>query len=60
MTQAHWLVQDLCGRLSVGGAGDAQCWALAVLRGPIRRRPYNRGEIIAMSRAEKLFISDFY
>lgn len=44
----------LCGRF-----GDADAMALAVLRGPIRRRPYNRGEIITRSRAETIFINDF-
>jgi hypothetical protein len=31
-----------------------------MLRGPIRRRPYNRGEIIAMKRQELIGLSDFY
>jgi hypothetical protein len=41
----------LCGRLSVGDT-EVLITASTVLRGPIRRRPYNRGEIIAMKRAE--------
>ena len=51
--------QDLCERLSVGDFGRCRCMALAVLRGPIRRRPYNRGQIITMSRAEMAFITGF-
>jgi hypothetical protein len=47
--------RDLRGRLSVGGA-EAKTSALAVLRGPIRRRPYNRGKIIAMKRGELIVI----
>lgn len=43
----------LCGR-SVEGAGVNRR-----MRGPIRRRPYNRGEIIAMSRAERSFLLVF-
>ena len=50
-TPAH----DLRGRLSVGGA-EAKTRVLAVLRGPIRRRPYNRGKIIAMKRGELIVI----
>ena len=47
--------RDLRGRLSVGGA-EAKTSALAVMRGPIRRRPYNRGKIIAMKRGELIVI----
>lgn len=35
---------DLCGRLSVGNLG-VNTEALTMLRGPIRRRPYNRGRL---------------
>ncbi|RMT40517.1 hypothetical protein ALP47_04364 [Pseudomonas savastanoi] len=31
-----------------------------MLRGPIRRRPYNRGEIIAMKWQELIALNDFY
>ena len=47
--------RDLRGRLSVGGA-KAKTSVLAVLRGPIRRRPYNRGKIIAMKRGKLIVI----
>jgi hypothetical protein len=51
--------RDLCGRLSVG-ITKALIRRLAMLRGPIRRRPYNRGKIIAMKRQELIVLSDFY
>lgn len=44
----------LCGR-SGEGAGVKRR-----VRGPIRRRPYNRGEIITRSRAERSFFLGFY
>ena len=31
-----------------------------MLRGPIRRRPYNRGKIIAMKRGEMIPLNHFY
>ena len=34
--------------------------ALTLLRGPIRRRPYNRGEIVAKKCAQLLVFNDFY
>jgi hypothetical protein len=34
--------------------------ALTVLRGPIRRRPYNRGEIVAKNAKEMGVFYDFY
>ena len=45
----------LCGR-----CGGANTSALAVLRGPIRRRPYNRGEIVAKKRGQLILLNDFY
>ena len=50
---------DLCGRLSVGDLG-ANAKALTMLRGPIRRRPYNRGEIVAKNVREMGVFYDFY
>jgi hypothetical protein len=50
---------DLCGRLSVGDLGVDAC-ALTVLRGPIRRRPYNRGEIVSKKCGQLLVFNDFY
>ena len=49
---------DLCGRLSVGELG-ANAEALTMLRGPIRRRPYNRGEIVAKNAKEMGVFYDF-
>jgi hypothetical protein len=34
--------------------------ALTMLRGPIRRRPYNRGEIVSKKRREMVVFDDFY
>jgi hypothetical protein len=34
--------------------------ALTMLRGPIRRRPYNRGEIVAKNVREMGVFYDFY
>ncbi|MFB3302860.1 hypothetical protein [Pseudomonas sp. AMR01] len=34
--------------------------ALTMLRGPIRRRPYNRGEIVAKNAKEMGVFYDFY
>jgi hypothetical protein len=31
-----------------------------MLRGPIRRRPYNRGEIVAKKRREMVEFDEFY
>lgn len=50
---------DLCGRLSVGGF-DVDACALTLSRGPIRRRPYNRGEIVSKKRREMVVFNDFY
>jgi hypothetical protein len=50
---------DLCGRLSVGDLG-VNTEALTMLRGPIRRRPYNRGEIVAKNAREMGVFYDFY
>jgi len=50
---------DLCGRLSVGDL-DANASALTLLRGPIRRRPYNRGEIVSKKCEELVEFNDFY
>jgi hypothetical protein len=50
---------DLCGRLSVGDWG-VNTEALTMLRGPIRRRPYNRGEIVAKNAKEMGVFYDFY
>ncbi len=50
---------DLCGRLSVGDWG-VSAEALTMLRGPIRRRPYNRGEIVAKNAKEMGVFYDFY
>ncbi|KPX60538.1 Uncharacterized protein ALO35_05427 [Pseudomonas amygdali pv. lachrymans] len=57
--RAHSCAHDLCGRLSVGST-KALIRRLAMLRGPIRRRPYNRGEIIAMKWQELIALNDFY
>ena len=51
-TSAHMA----CVGGSLWAVRGAECSASAVLRGPIRRRPYNRGEIIAMKRAEMILI----
>ena len=50
---------DLCGRLSVGDLGVSAV-AITMLRGPIRRRPYNRGEIVAKNAREMGVFYDFY
>jgi len=51
MQDLKW--KALCGRGGEGAGVNRQ------VRGPIRRRPYNRGEIIAMSRAERSLIAVF-
>ena len=53
VTRSVWAA--LCGR-----CGGANTSALAVLRGPIRRRPYNRGEIVAKNAKEMGVFYDFY
>jgi hypothetical protein len=50
---------DLCGRLSVGDL-EVNAEAITMLRGPIRRRPYNRGEIVAKNAREMGVFYDFY
>src|SRR5471032_29076 len=52
-TRSVWAA--LCGR-----CGGANTSALAMLRGPIRRRPYNRGEIVAKKCAQMDVFNDFY
>jgi len=51
-------------RICVGGSLWAMLRvnteALTMLRGPIRRRPYNRGEIVAKKRREMVVFNDFY
>ena len=51
MQDLKW--KALCGRGGEGAGVNRQ------VRGPIRRRPYNRGEIITMSRAERSLIAVF-
>ena len=50
VTRSVWAA--LCGQCE-----GARSEALAVLRSPIRRRPYNRGEIITMKREELILIN---
>jgi len=45
---------------SLWAVRGAKAVALAVLRGPIRRRPYNRGEIVTKKCAEMILFRDFY
>jgi hypothetical protein len=39
---------------------DVDACALTLLRGPIRRRPYNRGEIVSKKCGQLLVFNDFY
>ena len=57
--QARQPLQDLSGRLSVGWGGEG-AGVKRQVRGPIRRRPYNRGEIVAKKCAQLLVFNDFY
>ncbi|GID08648.1 hypothetical protein TMM008_58500 [Pseudomonas sp. 008] len=52
-TRSVWAA--LCGRF-----GGVNTEALTMLRGPIRRRPYNRGEIVSKKRREMVVFNDFY
>ena len=57
--QARQPMQDLSGRLSVGEAGDG-AGVKRRMRGPIRRRPYNRGEIVSKKCGQLVEFNDFY
>jgi len=52
-TRSVWAA--LCGRFL-----GVNTEALTMLRGPIRRRPYNRGEIVAKNAKEMGVFYDFY
>ena len=53
-------LHSICVGGSLWAVRGANTSALAMLRGPIRRRPYNRGKIIAMKRQELILLTDFY
>ena len=50
----------ICVGGSLWAVRGANTSALAMLRGPIRRRPYNRGEIVAKKRGQLILLNDFY
>jgi len=53
-------LHSICVGGSLWAVRGANTGALAMLRGPIRRRPYNRGEIVAKKRRELVVFNDFY
>jgi hypothetical protein len=53
-------LHSICVGGSLWAIRGANAWALTMLRGPIRRRPYNRGEIVSKKRREMVAINDFY
>jgi hypothetical protein len=53
-------LHSICVGDSLWAILDANASALTVLRGPIRRRPYNRGEIVSKKCAELVEFNDFY
>ena len=53
-------LHSICVGGSLWAILGANAWALTMLRGPIRRRPYNRGEIVTKKCAEMILFRDFY
>jgi hypothetical protein len=53
-------LHSICVGGSLWAVRGAKTEALTMLRGPIRRRPYNRGEIVAKKRRELVVFNDFY
>ncbi|MDT3228713.1 MULTISPECIES: hypothetical protein [unclassified Pseudomonas] len=53
-------LHSICVGGSLWAILGANAWALTMLRGPIRRRPYNRGEIVAKNAKEMGVFYDFY
>jgi hypothetical protein len=53
-------LHSICVGGSLWAVRGANTSASAVLRGPIRRRPYNRGEIVSKKRREMVVFNDFY
>ena len=53
-------LHSICVGGSLWAVRGANTEALTMLRGPIRRRPYNRGEIVSKKRREMDVFNDFY
>ena len=53
-------LHTICVGGSLWAVQGANASALTLSRGPIRRRPYNRGEIVAKKRREMDVFNDFY
>jgi hypothetical protein len=53
-------LHSICVGGSLWAIFGVDACALTLLRGPIRRRPYNRGEIVAKKCAQLLVFNDFY
>ena len=53
-------LHSICVGGSLWAVRGVNTGALTMLRGPIRRRPYNRGEIVAKKRRELVVFNDFY
>ena len=53
-------LHSICVGGSLWAMRGANTSASAVLRGPIRRRPYNRGEIVTKKRRKMVVFNDFY
>ena len=53
-------LHSICVGGSLWAILGANAEALTMLRGPIRRRPYNRGEIVAKKRRQLILLNDFY
>ncbi|CAI8806627.1 transposase [Pseudomonas sp. IT-P253] len=53
-------LHSICVGGSLWAVRGVNTKALTMLRGPIRRRPYNRGEIVSKKRGEMDVFDDFY
>jgi hypothetical protein len=53
-------LHSICVGGSLWAVRGVNTEALTMLRGPIRRRPYNRGEIVSKKRREMVVFNDFY
>jgi hypothetical protein len=53
-------LHSICVGGSLWAILGVDAYALTLLRGPIRRRPYNRGEIVSKKCGQLLVFNDFY
>ncbi|AYF46900.1 hypothetical protein DXV65_04680 [Pseudomonas fluorescens] len=53
-------LHSICVGGSLWAILEVNAEAITMLRGPIRRRPYNRGEIVAKNAKEMGVFYDFY